>query len=116
MGEITAIMARVNEIAASEVDTKFGTSLDKSLNGELRVSVVATGLGGLVAEVAPIRSDNKVVVPLAPRVAPMGEVRHQDYTLPPGTRGMTAASNSPINGIAEEEFLNIPAFLRHQAD
>ncbi len=117
MGEISAIMQRVNDIAAADVDTKFGTSLDKSLNGELRVSVVATGLGGSGPQAAEPKRGNDVVVPIAsPRIAPTGEVRTRDFLLPPAQRKANGTDNGPIGGIPEEEFLNIPAFLRNQAD
>ena len=117
MGEISAIMQRVNDIAAADVDTKFGTSLDKGLNGQLRVSVVATGRGGSArVQASPKKGENEVVVPLTPRVGPSGEVRHKDYAQPPASRAATGTDHAPMGGIPEEEFLNIPAFLRHQAD
>ena len=122
MGEISEIMERVNEIASAEVDTKFGTSLDMSLEGEIRVTVVATGLGAAVAA-AQVPShhghaDQGVVVPLAPRVAPTGEARTQDMEKPAYARRKVANGGAEMmgGGFGEDEILNIPAFLRNQAD
>ena len=122
MGEISEIMERVNEIASAEVDTKFGTSLDMSLEGEIRVTVVATGLGAAVAatQQPPVhgQADQGVVVPLAPRVAPTGEARTQDMEKPAYARRKVANGGTEMmgGGFGEDEILNIPAFLRNQAD
>ena len=43
--ELTLVMERVNLIGNTEVDMKFGITIDESLGEELRVTVVATGLG-----------------------------------------------------------------------
>src|SRR3546814_13936901 len=42
--EYEYISARVSEIASDEADAKIGMSINPNLNGELRVTVVATGL------------------------------------------------------------------------
>ena len=48
------IMQHVGDVASEEADIKCGTSIDPSLNGELRVTVVATGLASARAhEVLP---------------------------------------------------------------
>ena len=119
MGEITEIMERVNEIASDDVDTKFGTSLDMNLNGELRVTVVATGLGGVVPQMikTPEREKAGVVVTLGPRVSPAGDAEIKNLDLPPIQRQRVASGGGDLGGmIPEDEILNIPAFLRNQAD
>jgi len=47
------IMQHVGDVASEEADIKCGTSIDPSLNGELRVTVVATGLASQRQEVLP---------------------------------------------------------------
>ena len=119
MGEITEIMERVNEIASDDVDTKFGTSLDMNLNGELRVTVVATGLGGVVPQMikTPEREKAGVVVTLGPRVSPAGDAEIKNLDLPPIQRQRVASGGGDLGGmIPEDEILSIPAFLRNQAD
>lgn len=121
MGEITEIMERVNDIASDDVDTKFGTSLDMNMDGQIRVTVVATGLGAAAAAMpAPqAQPEQQVVVPLAPRVAPTGETRTQDMETPAYARKKVAnggPGDMMPGGFAEDEILNIPAFLRNQAD
>ena len=47
------IMQHVGDVASEEADIKCGTSIDPSLNGELRVTVVATGLASSRQEALP---------------------------------------------------------------
>ena len=113
MSEVSKINNRVNEIASQDVDVKFGTSTDESLNGELRVTVVATGLG---------RKDNKVVPietakPMPPKV---GDGRGWDaiakepsYNRQQPQRGQPSLLQNLVD---DENILNVPAFLRAQAD
>ncbi|MCI5063991.1 MAG: cell division protein FtsZ, partial [Algiphilus sp.] len=123
MGEINRIMGRVLEIASDDVDLKFGTSLDESLDGELRVTVVATGLGGShqqaehSANVTPI---NRQHSPQQPAADVNGHPRHSSVEVPAVMResGSRVAVGQDFHSssIPDEEVLNIPAFLRNQAD
>lgn len=45
LGELELINAEVNKIAAPDVDMKCGTTFDPALRGELRVAIVAAGIG-----------------------------------------------------------------------
>jgi len=47
------IMQHVGDVASEEADIKCGTSIDPSLSGELRVTVVATGLASSRQEALP---------------------------------------------------------------
>ncbi|WP_295687660.1 cell division protein FtsZ, partial [uncultured Nevskia sp.] len=59
LDELELINERINEIASPDVDMKCGTSFDPTLGGELRVTVVATGLEG-----------SRVAKAVQPEVAP----------------------------------------------
>ena len=114
MSEVSKINNRVNEIASQDVDVKFGTSTDQSLNGELRVTVVATGLG---------RKDNKVVPietakPMPPKVGDkMGWGRISDVPSHIRNGGQQHGQPSLLQNLVDDEnILNVPAFLRAQAD
>jgi len=123
MGEINRIMGRVLDIASEDVDLKFGTSLDETLDGELRVTVVATGLGGAHqqaehnANVTPINRQQQAQQPAADV---NGQPRHSSVEVPAVMResGSRVAVGQDFHSssIPDEEVLNIPAFLRNQAD
>ena len=116
MGEVNRIMKRVMEIAHDDVEMKFGTTLDHSLEGELRVTVVATGLGDNIAMRA---ADPNSVVTQLKRPDVNGQPRPSTVSTPSVTRktGTTGTHEFVFaDSIPEEDILNIPAFLRHQAD
>ncbi|MGB0212743.1 cell division protein FtsZ [Algiphilus sp.] len=122
MGEINRIMGRVLEIASEDVDLKFGTSLDENLDGELRVTVVATGLGGAQAQPQPVHDPNSNVTPISrqPAADVNGQPRQGSVEVPAVMResgGRVAVGQDfRSRSIPDEEVLNIPAFLRNQAD
>ena len=109
MSEVDRIITRVTEIASEDVDVKFGTSTDESLNGELRVTVVATGLG---------RPQSTKVVPIATTPPKVSEGRGWGVLETPAiNRGSPRGQPSMLQSLVEDEnILNVPAFLRAQAD
>ena len=122
MGEINRIMGRVLEIASEDVDLKFGTSLDESLDGELRVTVVATGLGGSHSQQQPVHDASSNVTPIGrqQQADVNGQPRQRSVEVPAVMResgGRVAVGQDFHRGsIPDDEVLNIPAFLRNQAD
>lgn len=130
MEEYSLINERVQEIASDEADTKCGMSVNPNLNGEIRVTVVATGLQGSnkpavqVAAPATLQPINPRVAsfirPEAPVVAPPVS-RPVDLERSPILRnngGRQGAMSSAALALHEldDDIINIPAFLRHQAD
>jgi cell division protein FtsZ len=109
MGEMQKINMRVQQIAHDDCDFKFGTSLDTALDGEMRVTVVATGLGG-----AKTAHDSKVVPLQQPArkatLKEISEVPAIDRTQ--GKKNVTKLDDL----VYDENLLDIPAFLRAQAD
>lgn len=121
MSEINKIMARVMEISSEDVDLKFGTSLDESLDGELRVTVVATGLGGRQAQqqLEQAAASTNVTPINRPAMDVNGQPRRQSVEVPSVMRESeqrVAVGQDFRGSIPDEEVLNIPAFLRNQAD
>ena len=145
LDELELINERINEIASPDADMKSGTSFDPSLNGELRVTVVATGLEGVGK--ARAREALERTLPGGMRMqqsipdsahmahAPTGTpgLRKPMSVVTPFSRQETAPQQmSPrqldtptflrqrqsSHGLEEfnEELLDIPAFLRAQAD
>jgi cell division protein FtsZ len=128
LDELELVNERINEIASAEVDMKCGTSFDPALNGELRVTVVATGLEG--SRAAAINAKAKEVIPelrqkTATVVTPLRTpsawpARGHDVEIPAQpqrhARPAAAAAASLMALDYNEELLDIPAFLRAQAD
>ncbi|NIP73403.1 MAG: cell division protein FtsZ [Gammaproteobacteria bacterium] len=107
MGEFHEVGQIVEELAAEDAVIVVGTVLDAEMGGELRVTVVATGIGaGARAEGPPVKlvKRNK-----------SGEVDYDALDRPTVMR-RRAAGERPAGQDSDLEYLDIPAFLRKQAD
>jgi cell division protein FtsZ len=122
LGEFQDIGAVINEFASEDATVVMGTAIDESLENEIRVTVVATGLGQASRTQAPVSSPAPVreqsaeikVVPAAPVEAGPS---YRDFDKPVSVRKAQAAKESvSLSGDYDEEMLDIPAFLRRQAD
>jgi cell division protein FtsZ len=108
MNEYAEVGAAVNAFASDNALVVMGTVLDESVGDELRVTVVATGLDQVaVREVSP---GIKLVKPSG-----RGEVDYRELEKP------TVIRNKPVEAhgqalAADPNYLDIPAFLRRQAD
>jgi cell division protein FtsZ len=108
------------EFASEEATVVVGTVIDPELTDELKVTVVATGLGS-----EAVRSPLKVV-DSAPRpaVAEAEEVAeepdYREFDRPTALRNKPRRAASGQAAVAPEgageEYFDIPAFLRRQAD
>jgi cell division protein FtsZ len=116
LGEFAEVGDTIEEFASEDATVVVGTVIDPEMSDTLKVTVVATGLN--CAEGKPSLSvvDRKP----APAVATdLGQ--GENYDLPPGKRARVAAtSGSGQAAVAAEpngeEYFDIPAFLRRQAD
>ncbi len=110
IGEFEEVGATVKEFASDEATVVIGTVIDADMDNSLRVTVVATGLGGRIAAVQP--------TPVRPVRSPAGEPNYTDLDRPTVQRVRRAAGDTVMTGggSAAEEILDIPAFLRRQAD
>ena len=131
LGEFSEVGDTVEEFASDEATVVVGTVIDPDMTDELKVTVVATGLGEVGS--APVRL-------VETRQAPAGKPNYQDYDLPPkmrrggsadsprASRGVEAsdqqtdkaaameAVSASADGAKDMELLDIPAFLRRQAN
>lgn len=114
LGEFTEVGDTVEEFSSPDATVVVGTVIDPDMHDELRVTVVATGLG--MPEMArggqPAKSlDNT-------RTADGG----YNYSVLEKPTILRASKNNQASGRAVEmkerdmEYLDIPAFLRRQAD
>ena len=67
--EVDEAANRIRDEVDPEANIIFGSTFDEKLNGSIRVSVVATGIGGLVTSSAAAHS-SKSLPPSAPEYAP----------------------------------------------
>lgn len=117
LGEFSEVGDTIEEFASEEATVVVGTVIDPDMSEELKVTVVATGLGGSAVK-APLQ-----VVEAAPRPASADVEQEPDYRefdRPPvlrkprrSTGGQAPAATTESGG---EEYFDIPAFLRRQAD
>ena len=122
MKETREVMTTIREFAAEDATVIFGTVSDETMGDELRVTVVATGLGRNAAAKKPpltvLRTGTDNAPMPAPAAAPTAagdEYRHLDTPAVWRSRehgGMRAS----LEDTGAEQRLEIPAFLRKQAD
>lgn len=114
LGEFEDIGAIISTFASDEAIVVMGTAIDESLKDNLRVTVVATGLGGAAAALQ--QAGNKAA-PM--RVVPrnrQGGVDYDGLEKPTVLRKRAAGESFPSANVFDDDMLDIPAFLRRQAD
>ena len=113
--EFAAVGEAIGNLAAADALMVIGTALDENIEDEMRVTVVATGLGDKRAEAEP---EMRLVKP-AEEAGNGGRGDYRDYEQPTVFRAPNRArprSAAESSRETKEEFLNIPAFLQRQAD
>jgi cell division protein FtsZ len=112
MKEVHEVMATIRKFTAEDATIIVGTVIDEDLNNDFRVTIVATGIGenGNVAKAVPmsvVRTGTDDAV---------ADVMSEDAETPAVVRrrGREAAVNALKQTGVED--LDIPAFLRRQAD
>ena len=124
LGEFQDIGAVVNEFASDDATVVMGTAIDESLDDEIRVTVVSTGLGHPGAKAAPAPATVNTapapeikVVSNAP-AEPVAQTSFKEFETPTVKRNQKAGAKEAVtpSGEYDEDMLDIPAFLRRQAD
>ncbi|MHB8424218.1 MAG: cell division protein FtsZ [Gammaproteobacteria bacterium] len=116
MGEYEEVMDIAHGYAVEDASIKVGTVLDPSMSNEIRVTVVATGL----SRPQQVQAAPPVVKPLAmaPQLVPLARTGTDDrpdwkkLERPAYVRQREKDEPDPQS----QEYLDIPAFLRRQAD
>ena len=112
IGEFTEVGRCVEEFASSDATVVVGTVIDQTLQDEMKVTVVATGLGKMA--VPNVVVDN---TPMVERSA-SGLMDYDKLDAPAYERKPLEkpAQTIDTNQSKDMEYLDIPAFLRRQAD
>ena len=123
LGEYSDVGSIIEAFASEHAMVKVGTVIDPDMRDELHVTVVATGLGARIEK--PVKViDNTVQVSAstggnaaAPARAEQS-VNYKDYERPTVQRQSHsgAATAAKLNPQDDLDYLDIPAFLRRQAD
>ncbi len=123
MKETREVMNTIREFAAEDATVIFGTVSDDTMGDELRVTVVATGLGRVtVAKKPPLTvlrtgTDNAAMAPsTGAAAAPASDYSHLDTPAVWRSREGTTMRAASLDDSSAEHRLDIPAFLRKQAD
>jgi cell division protein FtsZ len=109
IGEFEEVGNVIREFASDDATVVVGTVIDPEMSDELRVTLVATGLG------RPIEAADAPKVKLVER-EPDGEVGYDKLERPTVIRKQAVGSGLAPGADLDMEYLDIPAFLRKQAD
>jgi cell division protein FtsZ len=116
IGEFEEVGNVVKEFASENATVVVGTVIDPDMKDELRVTVVATGLGNPAAMHSPIPEEPKMKVVMAEKKAD-GELDYHQLERPTVMRNKRVVGGDvQPNYETDLEYLDIPAFLRRQAD
>lgn len=119
LGEFSEVGDTIEEFASSDATVVVGTVIDPEMKDELRVTVVATGLGkeaiGAVPSTTKVVVDNTVSNPMQPDYSRLDRPTVMRTNTQKVAQSRTAAQPKQMDD-SEMEYLDIPAFLRRQAD
>jgi cell division protein FtsZ len=119
MREFDEIGRIIHDFASEDATVVIGTSLDPDMKDDVRVTVVATGLNRANASrQPPIRMVETQQMQMRPRpvVLRTGTGNEVVDYAQPEVQGRTESSAPAKHGDAGLDYLDIPAFLRRQAD
>ncbi len=125
LGEYSDVGSIIEAFASEHAMVKVGTVIDPDMRDELHVTVVATGLGAKIEK--PVKViDNTVHSSMAAQPQQQAPVRqeqpavnYRDLDRPTVMRNQAqagAATAAKMNPQDDLDYLDIPAFLRRQAD
>ncbi|TNF89096.1 MAG: cell division protein FtsZ [Gammaproteobacteria bacterium] len=111
IGELDDVGTAITELASADANVVVGTVIDSNMaDGELRVTMVATGLGK-----DKILADAPVAAAIQPESN--GEVDYKKLERPTAIRQKVVGDTVEVPEDKDSmEYLEIPAFLRRQAD
>ncbi|MBA55762.1 MAG: cell division protein FtsZ [Pseudomonadales bacterium] len=118
LGEFSEVGDTVEEFASEHATVVVGTVIDPSMGDDLRVTVVATGLGPVAEQAAPVRAVESVTK--RSPVEAVSDYKQFDKPAVDRIRRDHPATETRRRPMMEtdvnREYLDIPTFLRRQAD
>ncbi len=125
IGEFDEVGSTVREFADDDATVVVGTVIDPDMHDEMRVTVVATGLGSTtrqpeqpVREAAPVRLVNSDVVDSKAAPEAKTQADYAELDVPTTIRRSPRSAQAYVDAAEDKDmdYLDIPAFLRRQAD
>ncbi|PHS71805.1 MAG: cell division protein FtsZ [Cycloclasticus sp.] len=115
IGEFEEVGQAIREFAADDANVVVGTVIDPDLADEMRVTVVATGLGQKVTAAEPTPMVHIKKEPMS-----VAKIQEEDFDIPTIMReNKDKGASKKVSGMddmSDPAYLDIPAFLRRQAD
>lgn len=113
LGEFSEVGGVIEDFASDNATVVVGTVMDPDMSDELRVTVVATGLGQAQAQEAPQPAEAKVVVDNTVKA----DVQERPVSgIATATEGSAVPKADPNSDLNYDSIMDIPTFLRRQAD
>lgn len=114
LGEFSEVGDIIEEFYSDNATVVVGTVIDPSMSDEIKVTVVATGLGGAAEEPVQGRQQGLRDIPLNRD----GGVKYEELERPTVVRNAGPLVEGAAAVVISEDidYLDIPAFLRQQAD
>ena len=115
LGEFSRVGATIDSFASENATVVIGTVIDQDMTDEMRVTVVATGLGDAEFERPKTVVDNTQRQTISQEAA----VNYSDLDRPAVSRRKaleTGETDDMIGRSQDMKYLDIPAFIRRQAD
>ena len=122
MGEVTQISEIIHDAAGDQAEIIFGACSERGTEGEIRVTVIATGFDRAITGEAPVRAPGVLQFPEKKRaVAGGGSVGGTVQPQGPITGGgprtvVPKAQVRSVTGAPEVSDMEIPTFIRRQMD
>ena len=123
IGEFQEVGNVIKQFASDDATVVVGTVIDPDMANQIRVTVVATGLGKPVAAARPAPVQQAAAAAIAPAltmrmVRPRSPMAPTDYAIldKPTVQRQRAVGDGLRTEVESEDLLDIPAFLRRQAD
>ena len=115
MKETRTVMDHIQSFASADATVIFGTAYDESMGDNLRVTVVATGLGRAKPKLVQMP---EAAVGLRNGTDGLTMANGAEITAPTVMRGRGAQAQAQVRALETSgmEHYDIPAFLRRQAD
>ncbi len=113
MGEFEEVGNTVKEFSSDNATVVVGTVIDEDMQDEIRVTVVATGIGPSAAN-----GDRPKEEPLAQIARPTEDtdIDYKRFERPTVIRNKDDEPGANGDNAGDTDYLDIPAFLRRQAD
>src|ERR1700731_2987997 len=123
IGEFQEVGNVIKQFASDDATVVVGTVIDPDMTNQIRVTVVATGLGKPVPAARPAQHQAQAAAAIAPpltmrMVRPRSPMAPTDYAMldKPTVQRQRAVGDGLRTETESEDLLDIPAFLRRQAD